>query len=66
MERIASTLALVAFSIAAFGQINDKGVFHASLGVDLGLHATQYKQTLRILGVPISESKSHTFKNSTR
>ncbi len=33
-------------------QFNDKGTFHASIGMALGAHATEYEQTLYVLGIP--------------
>lgn len=34
-------------------QMNDKGTFHAALGISLGGHATRYEQTINVLGVPV-------------
>ena len=45
----------MAFSaVVAFSQVNDQGTIHLSVGVNAGGHSTQYEQTIRILGIPIT------------
>jgi hypothetical protein len=39
-------------------QFNDKGTFHASIGMALGAHATEYERTIHILGVEVTSRKS--------
>jgi len=36
-------------------QVNDKGTFHASIGIVAGRHATEYQQTFTLLGIPLTE-----------
>jgi hypothetical protein len=49
-------LAFTLWSGTFQAQVNDKGVFHISLGIDGGVHGTAYTQNIRILGLPITES----------
>ncbi len=46
------------FALSARAQVNDKGTFHAGVGLNLGVHATQYEQTLRVLGVAFTEKET--------
>lgn len=45
-------LGVVAGGPAAMSQYNDKGTFHASIGMALGAHATEYEQTITVFNIP--------------
>jgi hypothetical protein len=55
MKRSIIAMLLAVLAIATQGQYNRKGNVRFALGVDLGAHATEYEQTLRILGIPIQQ-----------
>jgi hypothetical protein len=44
-------------SAPAHAQVNDKGTIHASIGIALGAHATEYEQTFRVFGVPFTSKE---------
>lgn len=51
-------LVLVLHAVPALAQYNRSGVVHLSAGLGLGAHATEYEQTIRILGFPITSRSS--------
>ncbi|HOP44744.1 MAG TPA: hypothetical protein PLA11_14585 [Flavobacteriales bacterium] len=58
MKRLPLLSMLVLSGLAASSQVNDQGTIHLAVGVNAGGHATQYEQTIRILGVPITSKES--------
>ncbi len=51
-------LAALVSSTAAHAQYNDKGTFHVAIGLAAGAHGTQYEQTIRILGIPFTDTQT--------
>lgn len=49
------TFAALLLSTLLSAQYNDKGSVHLSIGGGLGAYATEYDQTVKILGVPIRQ-----------
>lgn len=51
-------LAFMLATVPAIGQEMVKGRVHLGVGMDLGAHATQYQQTVRLLGIPFGADNS--------
>jgi hypothetical protein len=64
MKYITVILALLNFSWLS-AQYNDKGSVHLSLGYAGGAHATEYDQTITLIGIPIRSSSTGGAATST-
>ncbi len=51
-------LAALLLSTLLSAQYNEKGSVHLSIGGNLGAHATEYDQTVTILGVPVRQTST--------
>ena len=47
---------LTAGALTVEAQYNDKGTFHVAIGLAAGAHGTEYEQTVRILGIPFTDT----------
>ena len=48
----------LSLSLSAWSQVNDKGVVHLAIGLAAGGHATEYDQTVTVLGIPITTTNN--------